>query len=147
MKTENAGCSRWRTPRNLEWQQHSFFIAAKGSEWKLKIQTQGTNNTLYLPEKTYFFRLGLNKMWSRPSENRKMHWHWTRQILVADKPPSLLSTRQTKKGFRPPKNYHKWCQTRFSVSALSCCLWQHASISLPTNRFWILFIQSLGCQI
>ena len=72
MKTENAGYCRWRTPRHLEWQQHCFFIAAKGSEWKLKIQTQGTNNTLYSPEKTYFFRLVLNKMSkSRPSENRK----------------------------------------------------------------------------
>ena len=23
MKTENVNCSRWRTPKNLEWQQYS----------------------------------------------------------------------------------------------------------------------------
>ena len=38
-------------------------ITAKGSyKRKLKIQTQGTRYTLYLPDKTYFFCLVLNKM-------------------------------------------------------------------------------------
>ena len=62
--------------------------------WKITTELWKITTELWafwaIVEKTYFFCLVLNKMWSGPSESRKLHWHWTRQILVADEPPSFI---------------------------------------------------------